>query len=246
MAWPCPVPPCCPCVLQHLRGADELHGAHRREARLLLAQPAGGRVLRGRAQAILQELLPVGPGPARPPERRAVSLHRAARAGHPADDSARGVEEQTQRGHRVGEEPGTDGLGSAPRHRARGRDNIAPSKEPVQRWLQGRTGCPASPSRSPWQSVPGRKIVKGKNKPRECGEEKSCQPRTHARESSGVGASSASSPGPVLGFPPRGKGSAPPAPAPGLARAGFGWQGGTAGGAGGVTGNGNKVLFLPK
>lgn len=102
----CPVPPRCHpvslCVLQHLRGADELHGADRREARLLLAQPAGGRVLRGRAQTVLQELLPVGPGAARPPERRPVSLHRAARPGHPADDSARGVEEQTQRGHRVG------------------------------------------------------------------------------------------------------------------------------------------------
>lgn len=230
------VPPWCPCVLQHLRGADQLHGAHRREARLLLAQPAGGRVLRGRAQAILQELLPVGPGPARPPERRAVSLHRAARAGHPADDGARGVEEQTQRGHRVGSRPARTGT-----------DSIAPAEEPEQQWVQGRTGCPASPSRSP-RLCAGLENWKGKKKQTQqgVGRRNPASPApTHVRA---AGLEHPRLPLSVLFWvsPHVGR-HLLPCPS---TRTGTGWglagRGEQRGERVGLTGNGNKVLFLPK
>lgn len=86
---------------QNLRWADELHLPGGAEGGMLLAQQAGGRVLHPGPQALLPQLLAVGPPPPGPSQRHPGSLYRCAHPGHPADDGSGGVEEQTQWGDRV-------------------------------------------------------------------------------------------------------------------------------------------------
>ena len=87
--------------LQDIRGTDQLHLLDCGEDGLLLAQPAGGRLLHPRSPFLLPLLRPVGPAAAGPAQPHPGTFHRGPHHGDAAHHRPGGLEEQTQRGHRV-------------------------------------------------------------------------------------------------------------------------------------------------
>lgn len=82
--------------MQTLRRVDELHVSRGTEDGLLLAQPAGRRVLHPGPQALLSRLLSVWTASHGPPQPHPGSIYCRAHPGHPPHDSLGGVEEQAQ------------------------------------------------------------------------------------------------------------------------------------------------------
>lgn len=79
--------------MQNVRRAHKLHIPGGAEHGVLLAQPAGGRVLHQRPQALLPRLLAVRTTSQGPPKPHPGSFHCCPHPGHPPDDSAGCVEE---------------------------------------------------------------------------------------------------------------------------------------------------------
>lgn len=89
--------------MQTLQRPDQLHVRCGSGNELLLAQPHGGRVLHPSPPILLPQLLAVGATSQRPSEPHPGSLHRGTHPGDPAHDGLGGVEEQAQRGDRLGD-----------------------------------------------------------------------------------------------------------------------------------------------